>query len=732
MRTGLLTMMLILLFAPVGTGQDVVVFSEDFEAGLGDWTTNLFTDPGADNENVPHIYDATGNNITDAGADDMYGNNDGAPASRKAGFSTNIFPAWDGINPQWMQRQFAAAVPPGTYDVTITSDRYMWWCRAWEGANCYDSSPTWQAGNQILVLTDDLYDDALAHLEDSLGTSGMRRTMWTRPSENGNPAWDTRTDPGDWIIGYTDTAQITTTTGDLEIRLQLWEKSPGQLTAAWDNLTIHLVDINDPGNTWTLTEDFEGTNPLADWEYKLPGLFGQIPVFQEFATDDAALYDNVNNPGSTSAGYSNDYDEIGGFNWFWAHQLFPGTADPGVLYTARLEFDRYVYWQRYPLVIDPMVYPDAGSMYGANVGHNGSPCVGFENDQPSALNYDAYVWIHQFIAAADSGLEPAETYDLNVQARIYVEDDPAIGDWNVAGGIALATDTAYTDPDSLGNWRTTRWANQGGDSGQGSWYTVNVDYTDVSGFMSPTGDLDIVLFWREKSGATLQRIVAFDDIVLTFKDQTTAATVYTFSDDFNGVDPLTDWETDYKNDVPQPFAVGNFLHVITDGNYDDPAVDPEEDMSPGFSVGYWDGFPDVTNNGVWVHEVVEQPFSTSTGDVEVRLSYRMKEPFKQVVAWDNVSLTLIPPAPVCNNPELRFDQDNDGDVDGDDFAFFQLCHTDADDPLFIYDAETCRCMNSDGDLDIDSADFNAFLNCANTSGPDVPADIACDDGLADP
>lgn len=718
----------LLACASVVFGNDIIVLDEDFEAGLGDWTTHVFTDPGEDNENTPEVFNSAGQNVGDG--DDMYGTKLNSPGSQTVGFSTFQTGGWDGINPQWLQRQFTAAVPPGTYNVTITSDRYMWWCRTDLGMNCQDPNPTWQAANQILVLTDNLFDDGEDHLEDGLGTSGMRRTMWARTSENG--AWDTRTHLGYWLLGYTDTAQITTTTGDIEIRLQLWEKDDGELTAAWDNLTIHLEDASDPGNTWTFTDDFEGADPLADWEYKLPGTFGQIPEFRTFTPTDLALYDNINNPGSTTAGYSNAYEQIAGFNWFWAQQQFPGVADPGVTYTARLEFDRYVFWERYPLVYEPVVFPDAGSMYGDNVGHNGTPCVGYYNNQPNALNYDdpdsAWVWMHQLIPAAESGLEPGVTYDLNVQARIYVEDHPSIGDWNVAGGVALATDDSYSSPNSLGSWRKTLWANQGGDSGQGSWLTHNQDYLGVDGFQSSSGDLDIVLFWQEKSGAILDRIIAFDDIVLTFTDQNTQQVVYTFTADFDGPDPLADWEATYRNSVPQPWAVGNMLHVLTDDKYGDPDIEPE---SNAFAV-YWDGYPDVLNNGVWVHEVVELPLVSSTGDIEVRLTYRMKEPRKQVVAWDNVTLTLVPPDPVCPNPDLRFDWDNDGDVDQDDFAYFQRCFTGTGDPMGVFDFDACRCMNTDGDSDIDTADFNAFAACAATSGPDIPADITCDDGLFNP
>lgn len=716
---------LVCLLSPITLlGQSHNVLTEDFESGLGAWTTHMYADPGANNENRPGVFDSSGNNLDPLGHD-LYGDTIWSPpsvASQRVGMSSNRYPDWDGINPQWLERTIPAAVAPGTYNVTISADRYMWWCRAWEGANCYLTDGTWQAANQLFVLTDGLVDDGQGHLEDGLGTSGLRRTMWARPSEN--QSWDTRAHLGYWLIGFSSTGQITTTTGDIQIRLQLWEKAPGQLSAAWDNLTVTLEEVGNPTNTWTLTDDFEGADPLANWTYKLPGIYGQVPVFQSFTASDAALYDNIDNPGTNSAGYSNDYTSIGGYNWFWASQLFPGAVDAGEEYTARLEFDWYVYWGRYPLVVDPVVYPNAGSMYGANIGHNGTPCVGYENNQPSALNYDAYIWMHKLIPSATSGLQPGVKYDVNVQVRLYADDHASIGDWNVACGITLAPDTSYTDPSQLAAFRTTRWANQAGDSGVGSWGSVNKNYTGTSGFSSGTGDVDIVLFWQEKSGATLDRIVAFDDVVVTFKDQGTGQVVYTFSDSFNGVDPLTNWTATYKNSIPQPWAVGNYVHVLTDDQYDDPTINPD-----GIAVAMrWDGFPTMENNGVWLHEVIEWPLTSTTGDIELRLTYRMKEPRKQVVAWDNVSLTLTRVPPPCG--DVRFDRDGDGDVDQVDFAIVQVCYTgDAPAPN-LFDSESCKCMDSDNDLDVDQVDLQAFEACA--VAPGILSDITCDDTLPPP
>jgi hypothetical protein len=81
---------------------------------------------------------------------------------------------------------------------------------------------------------------------------------------------------------------------------------------------------------------------------------------------------------------------------------------------------------------------------------------------------------------------------------------------------------------------------------------------------------------------------------------------------------------------------------------------------------------------------------------------------------------------VCADPYA--DADEDGDVDQQDFAVLQACFTGSNaGPV----AEGCECfdrpegINTTGDGDVDLADVLAFEACA--SGPEVPADPACDD-----
>lgn len=66
--------------------------------------------------------------------------------------------------------------------------------------------------------------------------------------------------------------------------------------------------------------------------------------------------------------------------------------------------------------------------------------------------------------------------------------------------------------------------------------------------------------------------------------------------------------------------------------------------------------------------------------------------------------------------DLWPDADGDGDVDGQDFAAFQLCLTGAD--AGPYSDESCARFDRNDDTDVDAADFAEFANCG--TGPDVP------------
>lgn len=84
----------------------------------------------------------------------------------------------------------------------------------------------------------------------------------------------------------------------------------------------------------------------------------------------------------------------------------------------------------------------------------------------------------------------------------------------------------------------------------------------------------------------------------------------------------------------------------------------------------------------------------------------------------------------CPNEEMRFDADNDGDVDQTDFAYLQRCFSGEGNLAGEGDPFACHCFDVDGDGDVDAEDLEAFLDCV--SGPKIPADDTCDDGVEGP
>jgi hypothetical protein len=71
-------------------------------------------------------------------------------------------------------------------------------------------------------------------------------------------------------------------------------------------------------------------------------------------------------------------------------------------------------------------------------------------------------------------------------------------------------------------------------------------------------------------------------------------------------------------------------------------------------------------------------------------------------------------------PEMACDFNGDGDVDQEDFGWFQACLTGTAVPV---ESPDCVDANLDGDSDVDMDDFGIFRECM--SGPDIPADPAC-------
>ena len=87
-------------------------------------------------------------------------------------------------------------------------------------------------------------------------------------------------------------------------------------------------------------------------------------------------------------------------------------------------------------------------------------------------------------------------------------------------------------------------------------------------------------------------------------------------------------------------------------------------------------------------------------------------------------------SPICTGcvHDPVFDVDDDGDVDQDDFGFFQTCITGPNDPDNVFPglSNDCKCTDRTGpggvpDNAIDQQDVAAFEECA--TGPDIPIDI---------
>jgi hypothetical protein len=130
--------------------------------------------------------------------------------------------------------------------------------------------------------------------------------------------------------------------------------------------------------------------------------------------------------------------------------------------------------------------------------------------------------------------------------------------------------------------------------------------------------------------------------------------------------------------------------------------------------------PGVDSRGVAVTQIGFGANPSLIGEDYIANNY-------EIFWYDLAEVTTEDVGSPCANQELRFDSDNDGDVDHNDFAVIQQCYSGPGQPMGM---GPCRCMNSDSDADIDEDDVAAFEDCA--SGPGIPAIISCDDLLVDP
>ena len=157
----------------------------------------------------------------------------------------------------------------------------------------------------------------------------------------------------------------------------------------------------------------------------------------------------------------------------------------------------------------------------------------------------------------------------------------------------------------------------------------------------------------------------------------------------NGSRSIKVWVNEDKDPVPVPLEVLSLSNLLNGPG------------GRGFGYGFgMEGAAQVTGE-VWFDWVV---FTTAG----------MFAPGEEV---EVLGKSLIPLG--CGDPFA--DADRDGDVDMDDFGRFQRCFGLASANI----TEECKCFDHNGDQAVGIIDYGAFDVCG--SGPDVPANLACDD-----
>lgn len=216
----------------------VVNKPEDFEDGLAGWTTKLY---GPKPNDTPILFSAT---------DPLLYDNVDNPGSQSAGFSSNMA-EMDFTGAAWMQQQFPAAVPAGeTYVATFEYDCYVY----------KEPGDPWGVGNRMYVLTDDQYNQPLWDFDNGDRGNGFSVDYW--------PGWLNNT--VDWSLNghwqHVVTQQtISTTTGNIEVRLLQHDKHPGPQAVAWDNLSLTLTRVPPPCGDNRFDRDGDGDVDQADF-----------------------------------------------------------------------------------------------------------------------------------------------------------------------------------------------------------------------------------------------------------------------------------------------------------------------------------------------------------------------------------------------------------------------------------------------------------------------------------
>lgn len=312
---------LLAIAAGAAWGEVTPVFTEDFESGLAAWTTKVF---GADipNNNTPLLFSP---------GDPLLYENSGNPGSQSAGYSSDMSP-WDGQQPQYLRRLMPAAVPAGTYDITFELDVYVYYGAEPPPANPWGADP-WGVGNRVYVLSDGLYNNPSFNYDINDPAVGLAGHYWPGdPHSAGNPTWANN---GQWQHVVL-TKSVTTTTGNLEIRLLMHEKHEGPQAVAWDN--VQLTVKQGETEIFSFSDDFE--SGLGNWAAMVGIANNDSPM--TFTANDPLLYDNVDNPGSMSGGYSSNLASYDNTQAAWMQRQFPGLLTPGT-HTLRLEMDVYRY-----------------------------------------------------------------------------------------------------------------------------------------------------------------------------------------------------------------------------------------------------------------------------------------------------------------------------------------------------------------------------------------------------